>query len=76
MNFDKSLLSNRTNPHYFIVRGGFNTITEDSTILDFRPFTSHKDAKKYASKLGCFAVFASHFEYDNILKYLSKDLTL
>jgi hypothetical protein len=69
MNFDKSLIGNRTNPHYFIVRGGFNTITEDSTIVDFKPFSSHKEAKKWASKIDCIAVFASHFEYDNILRY-------
>lgn len=69
MTFDKSLLGNRNNPHYFIVRGGFNTITADSTILDFRPFPSHKEAKKWASKIGAFAVFATQFEYDNILRY-------
>ena len=69
MNFDKSLIGNPNNPHYFIVRGGFNTITEDSTIVDFKPFASHKEAKKWASKIGCIAVFASGFEYDNILRY-------
>jgi hypothetical protein len=69
MTFDKSLLGNPNNPHYFIFRGGFNTITADSTILDFRPFPSHKEAKKWASKIGAFAVFATAFEYDTILRY-------
>jgi len=69
MTFDKSLLGNPNNPHYFIVRGGFNTITADSTIVDFKPFPSHKEAKKWASKIGAFAVFATAFEYDNILRY-------
>jgi hypothetical protein len=69
MIFDKSLLGNLNNPHYFIVRGGFNTITADSTIVDFKPFPSHKEAKKWASKIGAFAVFATAFEYDNILRY-------
>jgi hypothetical protein len=66
MTFDKSLLGNPNNPHYFIVKGGFNTITADSTILDFRPFPSHKEAKKWASKIGAFAVFATAFENDTI----------
>lgn len=69
MTFDKSLLGNLNNPHYFIVRGGFNTITADSTIVDFKPFSSHKEAKKWASNIGAFAVFATPFEYDNILRY-------
>lgn len=71
MTLDKSLLGNPNNPHYFIVRGGFNTITAESTIVDFRPFPSHKEAKKWCTNFsaGCFAVFATQFEYDNILRY-------
>lgn len=69
MKLDNSLLSNPSNPHYFIVKGGFNTITEDSIIVDFKPFPSAKLANKWAKGVGCFAVFASHMAYQSILNY-------
>jgi len=68
MKIEKSLLSNRNNPHYFICKNNINVITKDCTIVDFLPFKDALEAKKYSKKIGCFAVFATHIEYDNIIK--------
>lgn len=65
----QSKLSNPINPHYFIFKSnGLNIITKDSIIIDLKPFESAKFANKYAKSIGAFSVFASHFQYEIILK--------
>jgi hypothetical protein len=69
MTINKKFLSSRTNPHFFIVKGGgFNMINAESTIVDFKPFPSAKEATKYAKTIGGFAVYASHMEMEKITK--------
>jgi len=66
---NQSTLSNQNNPHYFIFKSdGLNIITKDSVIIDLKPFSSAKIANKYAKSIGAFSVFASHFQYDIIVK--------
>ena len=62
---DKSKLSNINNPHYFIFKSeGFNIITKDSVIIDFKSFPSAKEANKYAKSIGAFSAFATFLNYD------------
>jgi hypothetical protein len=68
MKINKEFLSSRTNPHFFIVNGAINAINSESTIMDFKPFPSAKEATKYAKTIGGFAVYASHMEMEKITK--------
>ena len=70
MKIEKSLLSNRNNPHYIIAKGNINIITTESEIVDFLPFKDSSFADKYAKKLGkrYFATFASTMIYDYLIK--------
>jgi len=45
------------------VMNTFGVINNDSEIIE-----KINIAKKYSKKIGCFAVFATHIEYDNIIK--------
>lgn len=69
---DVSKLSNRNNPHYFILHANdFPLIHKGVKLIHFSPFKDASEANKYCKKLskGHFYVFASNFEYEQLKKY-------
>lgn len=67
----KELLSNPTNPHYFIFKNYVNFLTKDAELVDFLPFKDAGEAKKYAKKIGCFSEFANGFSCSKIMHKIS-----